>query len=82
MPKLYANAVYMVLNSRIRIMGGRDTYTSSTDMSVTTTMIRDMTPQSTEGTRPIVGMQGRAVAINKEVFNDDYEMGRMNVSHG
>ncbi|KAK0454314.1 hypothetical protein EV421DRAFT_2046804, partial [Armillaria borealis] len=35
MPKLYANTVYMVLNSRIRIMGGRDTYTSSTDMSIT-----------------------------------------------
>ncbi|KAK0486439.1 hypothetical protein IW261DRAFT_1308144, partial [Armillaria novae-zelandiae] len=27
--KLYANTIYMVLNSRIRIMGGRDTYTSS-----------------------------------------------------
>ncbi|KAK0486452.1 hypothetical protein IW261DRAFT_1604592 [Armillaria novae-zelandiae] len=48
--KLYANNVYMVLNSRIRIIGGRDTYTSSTDMSITTTMIREMT-QSTEDTR-------------------------------
>ncbi|KAK0194314.1 hypothetical protein F5146DRAFT_1119572 [Armillaria mellea] len=28
-PKLYANAVYMVLNSRIRIIGGRDTYVFS-----------------------------------------------------
>ncbi|KAK0226534.1 hypothetical protein IW262DRAFT_1243695, partial [Armillaria fumosa] len=27
--KLYANTIYIVLNSRIRIMGGRDTYTSS-----------------------------------------------------
>ncbi|KAK0226532.1 hypothetical protein IW262DRAFT_1238775, partial [Armillaria fumosa] len=27
--KLYANSICMVLNSRIRIMGGRDTYTSS-----------------------------------------------------
>ncbi|KAK0481291.1 hypothetical protein IW261DRAFT_1363026, partial [Armillaria novae-zelandiae] len=27
-PKLYANTIYMVLNSRFRIMGGRDTYTS------------------------------------------------------
>ncbi|KAK0486451.1 hypothetical protein IW261DRAFT_1604591 [Armillaria novae-zelandiae] len=40
MTKLYANTVYMVLNSRIRIMGGRDTYTSSTDMSFTDTMTR------------------------------------------
>ncbi|KAK0459324.1 uncharacterized protein EV420DRAFT_315280 [Desarmillaria tabescens] len=31
MPKLYANTVFMVLNSRIRIMSGRDTYASSTD---------------------------------------------------
>ncbi|KAK0226566.1 hypothetical protein IW262DRAFT_1294738 [Armillaria fumosa] len=43
MPKLYANAIYMVLNSRIRIVGGRDTYTSSTDMIIPTgnTMLRD-----------------------------------------
>ncbi|KAK0241073.1 hypothetical protein EDD85DRAFT_388297 [Armillaria nabsnona] len=45
MPKLYANTVYMVLNSRIRIMGGRDTYTSSTDMEPTTTLIMDTSPQ-------------------------------------
>ncbi|SJK98154.1 uncharacterized protein ARMOST_01415 [Armillaria ostoyae] len=44
MPKLYTNTVYMVLNSRIRIMGGRDTYTSSTDMEITTTMMRDIHP--------------------------------------
>ncbi|KAK0222437.1 hypothetical protein EDD85DRAFT_796326 [Armillaria nabsnona] len=48
MPKLYVNAIYMVLNSRIRIMGGRDIYASSTDMSITSTMIRDITFQSTE----------------------------------
>ncbi|KAK0212262.1 hypothetical protein DFS33DRAFT_1376776 [Desarmillaria ectypa] len=79
MPKLYANTVYMVLNSRIRIIGGRDTYTASTDMSITTTMIQDITPQSTEGTRPADGMQGRAhvVTIPKVGFNDDHEMGRM-----
>ncbi|KAK0222463.1 hypothetical protein EDD85DRAFT_1028251 [Armillaria nabsnona] len=80
MPKLYANTVYMVLNSRIRIMGGRDTYTSSTDLSITSTMIRDTNSQSSQGTRRTDGMQGRApiVAITKEVFNDDFEMGRMN----
>ncbi|PBK61307.1 hypothetical protein ARMSODRAFT_1008856 [Armillaria solidipes] len=76
--KLYANNVYMVLNSRIRIIGGRDTYTSSIDMSITTTMIKDMTSQSTEGTRPTDRIQGRVsvVAITPEVFNDDHEMGQ------
>ncbi|KAK0434155.1 uncharacterized protein EV420DRAFT_1754600 [Desarmillaria tabescens] len=79
MPKLYANTVYMVLNSRIRILGGRDTYTSSMDMSITTTMIRDTNSQSTQGTRRMDGRQGApVVAITKEVFNDDYEMRRMN----
>ncbi|KAK0226571.1 hypothetical protein IW262DRAFT_776848 [Armillaria fumosa] len=77
MPELYANSVYMVLNSRIRIMGGRDTYTSSTDMSITTTMIRDITSESTEGTQRADEMQGQAsmCAITKEVFIDDHEMG-------
>ncbi|PBK86563.1 hypothetical protein ARMGADRAFT_1066479 [Armillaria gallica] len=76
--KLYANNVYMVLNSRIRIIGGRDTYTSSTDMSITTTMIKDMTSQSTEGAQPTDRFQGRVsvVTITPEVFNDDYEMGQ------
>ncbi|KAK0241047.1 hypothetical protein EDD85DRAFT_1019931 [Armillaria nabsnona] len=76
--KLYANNVYMVLNSRIRIIGGRDTYTSSTDMSITTTMMKDMTSQSSEGTRPTDRIQGRVsvVAITPEVFNDDCEMGQ------
>ncbi|KAK0214042.1 hypothetical protein IW262DRAFT_1322193, partial [Armillaria fumosa] len=34
-PKLYANAILVVLNSRIQIVGGRDTYASSADMSIT-----------------------------------------------
>ncbi|KAK0221087.1 hypothetical protein EDD85DRAFT_1028618 [Armillaria nabsnona] len=74
MPKLYTNTVYMVLNSRIRIIGGRDTYMSSTDMSITTTIIGDVTSQSGEG------MQGRApvVTISSEVFHDNYEMGQIN----
>ncbi len=65
-----------MLNSRIRIIGGRDTYMSSTDMSFTTTMIRDMASQSGEG------MQGRApvVTISNELFHDNYEMGQINVS--
>ncbi|KAK0212248.1 hypothetical protein DFS33DRAFT_1482182 [Desarmillaria ectypa] len=80
MPNLYANTVYMVLNSRIRIMGGRDTYTSSTDMSVPTTILQETSSQSTEGTRRTVGMQRRAplVTIFKEVFKDDFEMTRIN----
>ncbi|KAK0493073.1 hypothetical protein EDD18DRAFT_1333860 [Armillaria luteobubalina] len=82
--KLYANNVYMVLNSRIRIIGGRDTYTSSTDMSITTTMMRDMT-QSTEGTRPADRIQERVsvVVITPEIFDDDHEIGQEeNKSHG
>ncbi|KAK0486476.1 hypothetical protein IW261DRAFT_1359283 [Armillaria novae-zelandiae] len=79
-PKLYANSVLVVLNSRFRIMGGRDTYTSATDVTITSTMIRDMTAsQSTEGT-PVDGMQGRVSMVtipSKEVFNDGHEMGRM-----
>ncbi|KAK0194323.1 hypothetical protein F5146DRAFT_430732 [Armillaria mellea] len=70
MPKLYANAVYMVLNSRFQIIGGRDTYLCSTDMSITTTMIRDVMSEPAEGTR------GRApvVAISREVFCEMREM--------
>ncbi|KAK0236217.1 hypothetical protein EDD85DRAFT_1010533 [Armillaria nabsnona] len=77
MPKLYANAVYMVLNSRFRIIGGRDTYMSSNDMSITTTMIRDIT------SRPADGMQRPAsvVAISNEGFNDNYEISQTSVSH-
>ncbi len=84
MPKLYANTVYMVLNSRIRIMGGRDTYTSSTDMGYTTGMIRDLASKSREGAQSTDGMQGQTsvVAITKEVLSGDHGMSRMSVSHG
>ncbi|KAK0196057.1 hypothetical protein F5146DRAFT_1118623, partial [Armillaria mellea] len=84
-PKLYANTVLVVLNSRFRIMGGRDTYTSATDILITSTMIRDVTSsQLIEGPRPTDGMQGRVsvVTIPKEVFNDDHGMGRMSPSKG
>ncbi|PBK88497.1 hypothetical protein ARMGADRAFT_359158 [Armillaria gallica] len=79
MPKLYANTVYMVLNSRIRIMGGRDTYASSTDAEMTTTMTRDITSHSTQGTQRTVGVQGQVsvVTITKEVFSSDDEIDRM-----
>ncbi|KAK0460328.1 hypothetical protein IW261DRAFT_1349853 [Armillaria novae-zelandiae] len=49
--KLYANTIYMVLNSRIRIIGGRDIYISSTDMEITTTMVRDITSHSTQAAK-------------------------------
>ncbi|KAK0196024.1 hypothetical protein F5146DRAFT_1133490 [Armillaria mellea] len=44
--KMYANTIYMVLNSRIRIMGERDIYTSSTDMGLTITVTEDITSHS------------------------------------
>ncbi|KAK0226535.1 hypothetical protein IW262DRAFT_1457764 [Armillaria fumosa] len=71
--KLYANTIYMVLNSRIRIMGGRDTYTSSTDMVITTTMMRDITSHST----PQGAQRTPVVAITAEVFSSVDEMGGM-----
>ncbi|KAK0483068.1 hypothetical protein EDD18DRAFT_1432427 [Armillaria luteobubalina] len=74
--KLYANSTYMVLNSRIRIMGGRDTYTSSTDMEITTNMMRDITSRSAQDVQ-----RTPLVAITAEVFTSDDEMGRMSVSH-
>ncbi|KAK0489271.1 hypothetical protein IW261DRAFT_1557753 [Armillaria novae-zelandiae] len=78
-PKLYANAVYMVLNSRFKIIGGRDTYMSSTDMSFTTTMIGDILSESTEDIRPADEMQGPApiVVISNEIFNDTCETGQI-----
>ncbi|KAK0498689.1 hypothetical protein EDD18DRAFT_46750 [Armillaria luteobubalina] len=62
-PKLYANSIYMVLNSRLQIIGGCDIYKSSTDMSITAMMFRDIPSQSAEGTRPTEGMQGQASVV-------------------
>ncbi|KAK0483092.1 hypothetical protein EDD18DRAFT_1362064 [Armillaria luteobubalina] len=64
--KLYANSTYMVLNSRIRIMGGRDTYTSSTDMEITSTMVRDITSHSTQDAQ-----RTPVVTITAEIFTSD-----------
>ncbi len=73
----------MVLNSRIQIMGGRDTYTFSTDMEITTTMMRDTTSHLMQGTHQMDGVQGQVsvVMITKEVFSSDDDMGQMSVSH-
>ncbi|KAK0484832.1 hypothetical protein IW261DRAFT_860365 [Armillaria novae-zelandiae] len=52
-PKLYANFVYMALNSRFKIIGELNTYESSVDMSITAMMIRDIVSQSIDDTQPI-----------------------------
>ncbi|KAK0194336.1 hypothetical protein F5146DRAFT_431770 [Armillaria mellea] len=82
-PKLYANTIYMVLNSRFQIFGGRDTYVSPTDISISTMMIRDAISQSTEGTLPLEGFQGQApvVTISNEIFSSNHEADQMSVSH-
>ncbi len=64
MPKLYANTVYMVLNSRFRIIGGWDTYESSMDISITTTMIRNIA--SSQDTQPVDGQV--PVVINSMIL--------------
>ncbi|KAK0501124.1 hypothetical protein EDD18DRAFT_1147267 [Armillaria luteobubalina] len=71
--KLYANTIYMVLNSRFRIMGGRDTYTSSTDMEITSTMMRDIISHSMQD----VPERMPVVVTTKDVFSSDDEMDRM-----
>ncbi|KAK0495095.1 hypothetical protein EDD18DRAFT_1355094 [Armillaria luteobubalina] len=79
-PKLYANSVYMVLNSRIRIMNGRDAHTSSTDIETTTIMIRDITSHSTYDIQRTDGVQGQesVVAITKEVSSSNHGISGMN----
>ncbi|PBK88461.1 hypothetical protein ARMGADRAFT_970944 [Armillaria gallica] len=75
--KMYANTAYMVLNSRIRIIGGRDIYTSSTDIELATTVVQDITPHSMQDAQ-----RTPVVAITKEVFTSDHEMGQMSRKHG
>ncbi|KAK0486409.1 hypothetical protein IW261DRAFT_795453 [Armillaria novae-zelandiae] len=70
--KLYANTIYMVLNSRFRIMGGRDTYKSSTDMEITTTMMRDIISHSMQEVQP-----RQMAAITEGVYTSEDEMDRM-----
>ncbi len=60
-PKLYGYMMFMVLNSRLRIVGGRATYTSCSDMvSIPSCVLRDDIV-SGSGIRP-------AVSIKREVF--------------
>ena len=60
-------------------MGGRDTYTSTTDIisTIGSTVIPDTNVYSVDGRR------GRAsvIAKTKEVLSGDCEMGGMKVSH-
>ncbi|KAK0241103.1 hypothetical protein EDD85DRAFT_948199 [Armillaria nabsnona] len=83
--KMYANTIYMVLNSRIRIMGGRDIYASSADMNhmiITTTssIIQDTNLRSPQCSLGTDRRQGRTpvVAVTEEMLNGGCEMGRMN----
>ncbi|KAK0215455.1 hypothetical protein IW262DRAFT_218843 [Armillaria fumosa] len=71
--KLYANSIYMVLNSRIQIMGGRNTYRSSSDLEITTTVIRGITSHSAQGAQ-----RTPVVAIAEEASSSDDETGRIN----
>ncbi|KAK0498700.1 hypothetical protein EDD18DRAFT_1070873, partial [Armillaria luteobubalina] len=83
MSKLYANSVYMVLNSRFRIIGGRDIYQSPTNISTTTVMIENITSQLAEGTRSVDRMQVRTpvIALPHESFDNDHELVQVRVSH-
>lgn len=75
--KLYANTVYMVLNSRMRILGGRDTDTSSIDNSILTTILRDTSSQLIHDVR-WPERHALAAAVSKEVSDDECEMGPNN----
>ncbi|KAK0492554.1 hypothetical protein EDD18DRAFT_1465387 [Armillaria luteobubalina] len=70
--KFYANSIYIVLNSRVQIMGGRDTYRSS-DLEITTTMIRDITSHPAQGSQRTL-----VVAMAEEASSSDDEAGRIN----
>ncbi|KAJ7122083.1 hypothetical protein C8R44DRAFT_705136 [Mycena epipterygia] len=65
-PKLYANTIFAVLNSRLRILGGRETYISSTDMLSTPSYL------SETDAGPIGNGSGlpQFVTIHREVLSD------------
>ncbi|KAK0486407.1 hypothetical protein IW261DRAFT_795431 [Armillaria novae-zelandiae] len=71
--KMYANTIYMVLNSRIRIIGGRDPYMSSTDTEITA----GVTSHST-----LHAQQMPLISITKEVFSSNDEMDRIGETTG
>ncbi|KAK0472965.1 hypothetical protein IW261DRAFT_1570335 [Armillaria novae-zelandiae] len=80
LPKPYANSIYMVLNSRFKIIGGWNTYESAMDMSIMTMMIRDIISQSTDDTQPAGRTQGQmpAVILSSNVFHDIPRTGQIN----
>lgn len=61
-PKLYTNSILIILNSRIRILGGRATYISTIDIISTPT--RDLAFAS-GSSKP-----SHLVTINREVKSD------------
>ncbi|KAJ6503135.1 hypothetical protein DFH09DRAFT_1440430 [Mycena vulgaris] len=68
LPKLYANCILVVLNARIQIVGGRGTYTSSTDV-----ISAPIYFQNSEPDRGVLNPDSRpshVVTINREVFSD------------
>ncbi|KAJ6543515.1 hypothetical protein DFH09DRAFT_1390601 [Mycena vulgaris] len=68
LPKLYANCILVVLNARIQIVGGRGTYTSSTDVISAPIYFQNSEPDrgvSNPDSRP-----SHVVTINREVFSD------------
>ncbi|KAK0488564.1 hypothetical protein IW261DRAFT_357364 [Armillaria novae-zelandiae] len=78
LPKLYVNTVYMVLNSRMRIVGGQDTYTSSTDtdIMIMTTILRDTSSQLMEDVQR-TERRASATVVSK-VSDDECQTGRTN----
>ncbi|KAF9015911.1 hypothetical protein BDZ89DRAFT_1166045 [Hymenopellis radicata] len=66
-PKLYGNMMFMVLNSRLRIVGGRATYTSCSDMvSIPSFVLRDDIVSGSGHS----GIIRPAVSIKREVFRE------------
>ncbi|KAJ6580021.1 hypothetical protein DFH09DRAFT_324494 [Mycena vulgaris] len=65
-PKLYANTMFAVLNSRMEIVGGRGTYTSSSEMISIPSYLRNNVP-SANSTR---ARPSPVVSFTREVFSD------------
>jgi hypothetical protein len=74
-PKLYANSILMVLNARFEILGGRATYTSSTDIISTPRYLRNTPPEGAA-----TNDSARFITISREMRSDeDVEMKAMAV---
>ncbi|KAF9010873.1 hypothetical protein BDZ89DRAFT_1078082, partial [Hymenopellis radicata] len=67
-PKVYANMIFVVLNSRLRIVGGRATYTSSADMVSFPSIVWRDEVASDGRSHPTIGRP--VVSITREAFSD------------